>query len=67
MKGTNEIQYKASALSAKLEGMAYLMRSFRPVDSGPRDMDARYGIALIFEDMAKDSMEISELLEQEQR
>lgn len=47
----------------KTEGLAYLIRHCKPMDTSVRDGDAREGISMILEDLAKDGRNISTMLD----
>lgn len=54
----DHLQGLALDVATKTEGMAYLLKNFQPDGTGVRDNDARLGIAMILEDLAKQGREI---------
>ena len=59
----DHVQCLITDIAYKTEGLAYLIRHCRPMDEGVRDRDAREGISMILEDLAKDGRKISTMLD----
>lgn len=54
----DHLQGLALDVATKTEGMAFLLMNFQPNGTGVRDNDARAGVAMILEDLAKQGREI---------
>ena len=63
----DQIQDLVTEVALKTEGLAYLFGGFKPDATGPRDIDARQGVALILEDLAKQSREVAGMLDERER
>lgn len=59
----DSIQDKATDLFLKLDGVAYLIRSFNTNEVRDRDINARDGISLIIEGLSDDAKAIASMLD----
>lgn len=63
----DQIQDLATEVALKTESLACLIKEIKPDGTGLRDIDTNRGIALILEDLAKQSREVAGMLDLRER
>ncbi len=62
-KVADEIQYASQKLHYKLQGLAFVLRNFRPEAEDLGEREGMMGLSLLLEDLSSQALSVGEVLE----